>query len=389
MCKRHRSASLVVALSAFIVSLAAPVRAVAQQRADGLRDAIALATHRADSIGKVVQGEKEALSNEAPPHTLRAGLITLRLDTSRIGSLTRLTLRRAAEAATASVRQMHGTLADSTLGGREIVVALQKRQQGVGDGISLHVRGWTRVEGWAFFRLPLRAAEVEEYLTDFAALIAAQRAGATLQAWTGSHVLARATSADEWTEISVLLASAQSEATRRCVAGRSDACASALELDSLPDRLAAWYAPDDYPSLVEHWIGWTNVPQDVADSAKRCARTRATALCTALVRRVSLGSILPASARRSLVSLAMETGGPHALERLVASQGTMRTVRTARTMRAQLAAAAGVSADSLLALWQARVMAATPRHDFGVPALATIGWGVLLAAVSLRRPRCD
>jgi hypothetical protein len=328
----------------------------------------------------VVARERELQGSVVPPHRIRSGLVTFLLDTTRIGGLTLGTLRRAAQNASAAVNQTHGTMATRTLGALEIVVAESAARTGRRSVLTMHVPGWPDAEGWFSRETPLLAGEVEDYLVNLASVTAVVFADTSLARWAGRRVPGWPATESGWRDVSIWLASAQSEAARRCAAARVDACASALELDPAPDRLAAWYAPGDYPALVEHWIGWGRTDSLKRADATRCARTRDAELCAKVVPSVTIGDLLPASARYSLFSLALEAGGPKALERLAASRGSIRV---------QLAATAGVPVDSLLALWQARVMASRPSHLVAVPALATLGWTLLFAVASLRRPRCE
>ena len=369
MSSRRIRASLLVGIAA---ALAAPASAQ-------VGTTVAEAARTVDSLRAVVARERASLRSVAPPHRVRSGLVAFLLDTTRISDLTLGILRQAAQNASTAVLRTHGSMAARTLGALEIVVAESRPDGGRRPVLSLHVRGWPDSEGWFTRSLPLPAHEIEDYLVTVASTSALAFADSSLSRWTGRYVPARSASEISWRDVSVWLASAQSEVARRCVAARVDACASALELEPTPNRLAAWYVPGDYPALVEHWTGWARTDSLTRADATRCVQSRETELCARVVQAVTIGDLLPAGARRSFFALALESGGPRALERLAATRGPVRL---------QLAAAAGVPADSLLALWQARVMASRPNHLLAGPALATLGWTLLFAVASLRRPRC-
>ena len=359
-----------------LVALATPAGA---QATVGANAPLAAAARAVDSLRLIVERERAVAGRVVPPERMRSGLVTFLLDSTRISGLTRGTLRRAAERASADVGRMHGTMAARTLGALEFIVD-ESRPDGVRRSVlTMHVRGWPGSEGWFSRESPLPADELEDYFADVAAVAAAAFTDSSLSRWAGQGAPARPASESDWRAVSIWLASLPSEAARRCIAARMDACASALQLEPVADRLAAWYVPSDYPALVEHWTGWGRTDSLTRADAARCAITGDAALCARLAPMITLGDLLPAAARRALFSLALETGGPAALERLSATRGPIR---------AQLAAASGGPADSLLARWQARVMASRPSHLVAVPALASVGWTLLLAAASLRRPRC-
>jgi hypothetical protein len=373
MSSRRPILALVAAiLTAALAALARPADAQAGAP-------LAAAARTVDSLRAVVERERELRSRVVPPHRIRSGLVTFLADTARITRLSLGTLRRAADNASGWVKLTHGRMAASTLGSLEIVVSEYREGSDRIPVLSLHVRGWRDADGWFARPAPARADELEDFLVNVASVTARSLVSDSIARWN-RDVPGRLTNESGWRDVSIWLSSAQSDAARRCLAGRVDSCASALELDPVPDRLAAWYAPGDYPALVEHWTGWGRVDSLTRAEAMRCARTGDAGLCAKVVTAVTIGDLLPALARRTLFSLALETGGPSALERLAASHGSTRT---------QLAAAAGVPADSLLALWQARVMASRPSHLVAIPALATLGWTLLFAVASLRRPRCE
>jgi hypothetical protein len=372
MSSRVLAATLVAAL------LAAPAAGSARQAGGPSGAPLAVAARTVDSLRAVVERERDRQNRVAPPHRILAGLITILADTTQISRLSLGTIRRAAERASRWAHEAHGAMTGRTLGALEIIANEYLEGSARLPVLSLHVRGWPGSDGWFARPTPARADEIEDYFVSVASVAAQSAADLGPPGWSRS-VPGRLAEESTWRDVSIWLSAAQSDAARRCLAARVEACASALELEPVADRLAAWYAPADYPALVEHWTGWTRADSAARADASRCARTADAALCAKAARTIVIGDLLPAGARRTFISIALETGGSGALERLVATRGPVA---------ARLAAAAGVPSDSLLALWQSRVMASRPDHSLAFPAMASIGWALLCAAGSLRRPRC-
>ena len=181
-----------------------------------------------------------------------------------------------------------------------------------------------------------------------------------------------------WSAVRMHALRTPAAASRDCLGGSVPACASAIGLGAgAREPLSAWYAPSDYKWLTDH-------VSPEGDSLRRedhvaCNRG-SIAACERYVATTPPGKVdaplALAEIRRSLLVLALSTGGPDAASRLLASTGPIP---------ARLATVAGIPFDALLATWQRRVAAAPampPRlHPF---ALIT---GILGAMTLLTIPR--
>ena len=182
----------------------------------------------------------------------------------------------------------------------------------------------------------------------------------SLAAWVGRRLPLREQPAEFWTDMYRSLATAEAAVVRRCVAGEREACRLGFALDSVPATpVTAWYDESDLPGLartagdptLRSWVFRSMSNDEQADCIERSQLEpcrRMVSLLPASAFRVPM----PDAARGALVRLALQTGGVQASSRLAAGSG--------QPIAAQLAAAAGVSADSLLAMWQRRVIAAHP-----------------------------
>src|SRR6266550_2257663 len=106
--------------------------------------------------------------------------------------------------------------------------------------------------------------------------------------------------------------------------------------------------------------------------------------CTELLRSLPPGALprpLTYDARAALVHIALRRGGREAYHRLVATPGAPIADR--------LASAAGVSVDSLVALWRSEILAARPAPVTLPPRgpWAALGWTAVFAVCALRSSR--
>ena len=221
----------------------------------------------------------------------------------------------------------------------------------------------------------LVAPDVPEYIATLAARLAETKVSPAMRAW--SSMPARLATIGSWHAVGSALSKANSLVAQRCLAGSVTSCTAVLDYDATAAPLQTFYSPSDYPLLVARY----SEPQrdSIRDPlAQRClVRNDATA-CSEFVQRLTLNSPVPRTVRTSVISLALETGGPHAFSRLRAAQGGVRD---------QLAAAAGIPADSLTRLWIQRVNDSS-RSTAGSP-LAALVWTALLILATNRRPKCS
>ena len=178
----------------------------------------------------------------------------------------------------------------------------------------------------------------------------------------------------------IALATRPERAARRCFVEELSACSAALGLLPKGTTLRDWY---DAAGRRELARALTNDPRWDPE-VRACVMSQDSATCDHLLELqspVSLPAPLAGSARGALVSLAVESGGPGAMDRLLASPDAPLTAR--------LAAAAAQPYDSLLSRWRAVVGRARPEPvGPGIaPTLTAFGWTALLLGLALSGTR--
>ncbi len=204
-----------------------------------------------------------------------------------------------------------------------------------------------------------------------------------LQSWLGGPVHPSVRALRDRAGVYVQLVTAPSQAARSCFQGRLDSCALALGLATAP-TLEAWY-----PSAAERRSLVMTAFTDYFDHGATVAAYHSCvagsdSACTGLLRTLPKGSLprpLGADARVTLVHLALRLGGREAYHRLVAGRDA--------PISARLASAAGVSEDSLVARWQAEILASRPSAVALPPwgFLFALGWVAFFAGCGLRSSR--
>jgi len=188
----------------------------------------------------------------------------------------------------------------------------------------------------------------------------------------------------------VVLSPAQ--AVRRCLDGATDMCTSALGLDLGPDVAETWYTPEERRDRVLAWAGFDDV-QDLYDAPadwnpearqalESCVRLSTNDACNRFVDPgFSEWAPIPAYVRETVVTLAMELGGPGAWTRLVEDP--------AMSPEEALPYAAGVSLDELIGEWRNRVVASRPdvHAGLGGSSLLALLWVLIFAALATRSTR--
>ena len=319
------------------------------------------------------------VKSDKPLQVIIEDVITIHYDSALIGRATVAVLRSAARSAAKEIRAIQGDGAKGTIGNIQFI-ALQTRQDGdprryvrlrpILSRVSLNVM----IAPMSGLESPIR-----RYFLDIAAAQATGLADLSLSRWVTPVLPPTKKSQEDWTEVAGWVLGAQSETVKRCINGSALSCGTVLGLEEHDDKLAAFYGPSDYPSLVEGYGVQKNEPESVATAVNRCIRSGDEATCGQMVRRFSVGDPLPAQSRLSLVEVALEHGGAGAAGRYLTTTGTIRE---------RLAAASGVPTDTLLLLWRDRVLASRPSHKVAGAALAGLGWSLLLLFVTMRRPKC-
>lgn len=163
------------------------------------------------------------------------------------------------------------------------------------------------------------------------------------------------------------LVTAPSRAVRSCYEGNLTACRDALSLSDAPDLLTRWYGPDErrFLATTQFFLTFHRGPR--APELASCA-AGSDAACLDLLESLPPGSVRPPldhDARHTVLETAIVLGGPETFSRLLATASGL--------MGPRLAAAAGVTEDSLLARWRADILAAPPKP------VALPPWGGLIA----------
>lgn len=178
-----------------------------------------------------------------------------------------------------------------------------------------------------------------------------------------------------WNSIHQLARHYPARTSRACLAGSLPACATSLGI-GVPPRapVATWFDPADYPwvfalssyrvDTVSRFLRNTCLSGDAKACGEFVARTPPGDMRAPLHSRV---------ATEALLMVALDAGGPDAVDRLLEATGTFAD---------RLSATAGVPFETLLGTWQARVVAATPtpqRPDPRALVSALLACGLLIA----------
>jgi hypothetical protein len=174
-----------------------------------------------------------------------------------------------------------------------------------------------------------------------------------------------------------------SQAVRRCFTGTLASCRDALSLTDTAGRLARWYGPAERRLLVTTTLSGF-LSRGVHQPAFLSCAAGNDSVCTDLLESLPSSSVpipLDYGARYTLVATAIALGGPETFSRLLAAPSG--------PIGARLAAAAGVTEDSLAARWRADILAARPRPVSLPPGGAWIAltWAGVFMVCALRSSR--
>lgn len=173
-------------------------------------------------------------------------------------------------------------------------------------------------------------------------------------------------------------------AVRRCYLGDVARCRQAFGLTGGADPATDWYAPEDRARLAFDRSSRGGETTGQVALRKSCVDEHHDADCLVLLHGLPRDLVDPpltTTARATLVSTALELGGPGAYDRLLAQPRAPLADR--------LAAAAGLPADSLIAVWRNRIRALAPMSA-KVPARsawAAFGWALIFGILALRSSR--
>ncbi len=205
-----------------------------------------------------------------------------------------------------------------------------------------------------------------------------------LREWLNGPVRPSWRTAEDRSAVYVQLVTAPSQTVRDCFLGHLEGCEAALEIGASPATLEALYpsAAERRSLLTQSFADFFN--HGATSAAFHFCVTGSDSACTGLLRSLPRGVLphpLGADARFTLVHLALRLGGREAYHRLLADPQA--------SVGARLAAAGGVSEDSLVARWHAEIIAARPP-PVEMPTWAfviALGWMMFFAGCGLRSSR--
>lgn len=201
-------------------------------------------------------------------------------------------------------------------------------------------------------------------------------APAEVSAWTGG---ALTSSAGDLPWVARELVTRASTVVRRCYEGDLEGCAQATGLRGGEAPWRNWFTAPERRLYVERMVR----PSDASGSAlwDGCVRAGMDDACMVILRGRALPAPLTPRARSSLLSLALETGGPGAFHRLREAGGG--------DLSHALEAAAGVPLDTLLASWRREVLATRRSAWAGLSRspVTLLLWILLFGALASRSTR--
>jgi hypothetical protein len=355
-----------------LLALASGHALPAQESVPAMQARLARLKARGDSLRAEARAQEMAARDSNLTVVVRVGTATMRT--------TPAIERPATEAlttATAQVRQYMGLTADSLAGrlrfavreehfpyawrwrlfGRSSAARKDAKPSGAVLSASLDILDYSGMSlDW-----PIDRTELSNGLVTAFERAAGAQLSAPLDGWLNHRVPMRSDSAAFWTDLYRSLATSNAAVNRRCIGGDRDACRLALAIDSLPkDRLGAWYDESDFSGLALTAGDPFNRGEIgrllTTDEQEQCTRDARIDICRRML------ALLPPNAfripvsdagRGALFRIAIQQGGAGAYARVLAS--------TAPTVGERLSAAAQLPADSMVGIWQAKVMAARPH----------------------------
>ncbi len=328
-----------------------------------------------DSAQAIVDSIRAAA---APRDSLDAGGFVIRFAPGTISSSTRAAIERGGATAWARLQRGLGDGAVRVSKRLPIIVAQQPARIRLQPAtVSFTLKGSSSSGVW--FPVPLSASQAQEGIIDLAGTIAALDEPTVLKRYAGEWIPAAPLTPGMWAEGAVDLATSDAAVARDCAAGSIVRCESALGLTDATDPLSEWYSKADLRVLVSRLPVPINEPPDRKSMRVRCLTGAAPELCELLEREQVVPRPVVLDARRTLIGLALELGGPHAYDRLIASRGTVTEI---------LATTSGVSVDELVTQWRNRVLAASPDRvrPRVLEATTILAWTLIFAAFARRRP---
>jgi len=312
---------------------------------------------------------------------IRERLSSTPIDTVRVGTLTVMTQRAfgeivelGAQVAWDSIRQL----------GPDTLLLTGKTLFVPGYG---HTNRYDRERHGAAISsppLPRRADEEDAVTQILSSLTTLLMDGSDdeLRSWVGGHIELQDAGSTSLGWVYVELITSPSKAVRACLLGDIGACRSALALGDLERAELDWYNAAERRVVVER-----RLPGKTENRRRlwlQCVEHGADDACVEFLADDSEYAVPPPLsllARRSLLAIAISSGGVGAFTRLVAAAESGR--------EASIAAAANQSTDSLLATWRTTVLSAGQESHATTRrrAATTFLWIIVFAAAATRSSR--
>lgn len=218
------------------------------------------------------------------------------------------------------------------------------------------------------------------WLKQLAGYVLAQEIDTAFRAWLDVRPQFDTVPTVSWTQIRLAMVSLPATIGKACYAGDLAACSKTLGLTPTADPLREWFDAAGRRELVKRW--WQRVHRTPSGVHARCVEGD-DASCISVLEGSSLfPTTMVTGQRASLLRLAIQMGGPGAMERLYSpAKGVDPAERIARIANAPI--------DSVIRVWRARVRdSRLPSEDL-TPAIGVISlaWIVIFGALSLRSSR--
>lgn len=179
------------------------------------------------------------------------------------------------------------------------------------------------------------------------------------------------------------LATTDSRVTRLCLQGDRRSCVDALAITEHEDPITVWYGPDERRRLVDRLERPRRYRRGSNPRADECLARGNDAACLEFLRAKAVSTLRPLSgtARRALVSVALEIGGDGAYSRFLNAD--------ARTIEERVVRAAGVVSDSVVSAWREAILASRPKPASlpGWLVFSALLWAGILATLASRSSR--
>lgn len=306
-----------------------------------------------------------------PSDTVRAGPLVLLADTSLIGFA-----RQVAGPAAAKLEQRFGPAA-GVLRAHPFLLSAPDSGHSRGQPINL-----SEVDSAGQARYVQSEPPDLNFMvwavTHRAATVIGATLGRDFGRWLGGEFPVDSATAGMWTGVRIDLVTSSFAVARACYAGADSACALALGVSGTEDPVVRWFDAAERREQVQR--NGYRLRGDNGVLYNACTAQHADTACTALLHLLPADAFDPplsASARQSLLALALDLGGPDAVTRLRAAPDRRE---------AQLAASAGIPTDSLIRMWRGHVLAArssNPSMSWGM-ALTSLLWVTACGALALR-----